>query len=165
MLIGSYSDRHPWLGRRRTPYIALGLGLCVLGVILAPLTVFLLPVNTTAGLLLSLLAFAAWGMGFNVASVAYLSLASELSGEKGRSRTVAVMWFVMIVGIIFTAASLGGLLEHYSAQALQRAFTIVGLTALGLGLLGLVGLEPRSAALSAGDVCPGAAHGGSCSAR
>ena len=36
VVIGSYSDRHPWLGYRRTPYIALGLVLCVLGVILAP---------------------------------------------------------------------------------------------------------------------------------
>ena len=59
--IGSYSDRHPWFGYRRTPYIALGLALCVLGVILAPYVVFFLPVRPLLGLLLSLLAFGAWG--------------------------------------------------------------------------------------------------------
>ena len=31
--IGSFSDRHPLLGLRRTPYILVGLFLCVAGVI------------------------------------------------------------------------------------------------------------------------------------
>jgi len=31
--IGSFSDRHPILGYRRTPYILIGLLLCVFGVI------------------------------------------------------------------------------------------------------------------------------------
>jgi BCD family chlorophyll transporter-like MFS transporter len=145
VMIGAYSDRHPVLGRRRTPYIALGLLLCVAGVAFAPQAVFMIPRQPAAGLLLALLTFAAWGMGFNVASVAYLSLASELSGEKGRSRTVAVMWFVMIVGIILTAFTLSHLLENYSPERLQQAFEWVGLAALGLGGLGLLGLEPPAA--------------------
>jgi MFS transporter, BCD family, chlorophyll transporter len=146
VIIGSYSDRHPWLGFRRTPYIAIGLVLCVLGVVLAPQVVFLLPVNPLLGLLLSLLVFGAWGMGFNLASVSYLALASEISGEKGRSRTVSIMWFVMIVGIIITAAALGRLLEGYTHAALQRAFSYVGLISLLLGGLGLIRLEPRHTA-------------------
>ncbi|MBE0696834.1 MAG: BCD family MFS transporter [Anaerolineaceae bacterium] len=143
VVIGSYSDRHPWFGFRRTPYIALGLGLCVIGVALAPQVVFLLPHNPFLGLLLSLLVFGAWGMGFNVASVSYLSLASEISGEKGRSRTVSIMWFVMIVGIIITAAALGRLLEGYTHETLQRAFGYVAFASLLLGGLGLIRLEPR----------------------
>ena len=143
VMIGSYSDRHPLFGYRRTPYIVLGLFLCVLGVILAPLAVFLMPDQPVMGLLFSVLTFGAWGMGFNVASVSYLSLASELSGEKGRSRTVSVMWFMMIIGIILTAAALSRLLNDYTHAALERAFIIVGVVALGLGLLGLIGLEPR----------------------
>jgi BCD family chlorophyll transporter-like MFS transporter len=145
MVIGSLSDRYPLFGWRRTPYILLGLLLCVGGVILAPQAVFLLPQNLGLGLLWSVLTFGAWGMGFNFASVSYLSLASELSGEKGRTRTVSIMWFMMIVGIIFTAAGLSRLLEPYSHQTLQRAFEMVGLVALGLGLLGIIGLEKRQA--------------------
>jgi BCD family chlorophyll transporter-like MFS transporter len=145
VVIGSYSDRHPLFGYRRSPYIALGLVLCVLGVILAPQVVFLMPDRPALGLLLSVLTFGAWGMGFNVASVSYLSLAAEISGEKGRSKTVSIMWFVMIVGIIATAATLGRLLEAYTHETLQRAFGIIGLVALGLGLIGLIGLEPRQA--------------------
>jgi MFS transporter, BCD family, chlorophyll transporter len=147
VVIGSFSDRHPWFGLRRTPYILLGLGLCVLGVILAPPVVFLLPQQPGLGLLLSLLTFGAWGMGFNFASVSYLSLASEISGEKGRSRTVSIMWFVMIVGIIITAATLGRLLEEYTHQTLEAAFGYVALASLVLGGLGLIRLEPRRAAV------------------
>ncbi len=144
MAIGSFADRHPLFGWRRTPYILLGLLLCVSGVMLAPLAAFTLAARPGAGLALAALAFGAWGMGFNFSTVSYLSLASELSGEQGRSRTVSVMWFMMISGIIITAISLSRLLEVYSPSALQSAFRAVGLAALGLGLLGLAGLEPRS---------------------
>jgi MFS transporter, BCD family, chlorophyll transporter len=144
IMIGSYSDRHPIFGWRRTPYIALGLVLCVAGVALAPQAVFFMPENRGLGLILTLLTFAAWGMGYNISAVSYLSLASELSGEKGRTRTVAVMWFMMILGIIFTAAGLSRLLEPYTEAQLERAFTIVALIALVLGSIGLIGLEPRN---------------------
>ncbi|MHB8193952.1 MAG: BCD family MFS transporter [Bellilinea sp.] len=143
VMIGSYADRHPLFGRRRTVYIAIGLALCVTGVILAPRAVFLMPENRTLGILFSLLTFGAWGMGYNFASVSYLSLASELSGEKGRSRTIAIMWFVMILGIIFTSIGLSRLLEPYSPERLENSFTIIAMIALALGAIGLIGLEPR----------------------
>jgi BCD family chlorophyll transporter-like MFS transporter len=146
VFIGSLSDRHPLWGYRRTPYIGFGLILCVLGVILTPQAAYLMSTNFWAGLALGVLSFGAWGMGYNFASVSYLSLASELSGEKGRSRTISVMFFMMIVGIILTAVGLSRLLESYSPEVLERAFLIVALTALVLGLLGIIGLEPRSKA-------------------
>src|SRR3970040_308469 len=43
--IGSYSDRHPFFGLRRTPYILVGLVLCVLGVVVSPQVVFLMAEN------------------------------------------------------------------------------------------------------------------------
>lgn len=141
--IGSYADRHPIFGWRRTPYILFGLLLTVAGVAIAPAVVFIMPQNFWLGLALSALVFGAWGMGYNFASVSYLSLASELSGEKGRSKTIAVMWFFMIVGIILTAAGLSRLLEVYSPQVLQQSFFYVALTALALGMIGLIKLEPR----------------------
>ena len=142
--IGSFSDRHPILGLRRSPYIALGLILCVLGVVLSPQAAFLLSNNFWAGFGLGLVTFGAWGMGFNFATVSYLSLASELSGEKGRGKTIAVMWFMMISSIIVTAIVLSQMVDPYTPQALARAFWIIGLAALVLGSLGLMGLERRS---------------------
>jgi BCD family chlorophyll transporter-like MFS transporter len=77
VLIGSFSDRHPLFGWRRTPYIAIGLVFCVLGVMLAPLAAFVLADNFLIGLVFGLFAFGAWGMGFNFATVSYFSLATE----------------------------------------------------------------------------------------
>lgn len=151
VLIGSFADRHPLFGWRRTPYILLGLALCVLGVIISPLAAFTMDQSFWSGIWLGLLAFGAWGMGFNFATVSYLSLASELSNESDRGRTIAVMWFMMIVSIIFTSIGLSRLLDPYSAGALVRSFWMVGLVALLLGVLGLIKLEPRAAA-SAGPL-------------
>ena len=141
--IGSFSDRHQVMGYRRTPYIVLGLFLCAFGVIIAPQVAFLMPTNALAGTSLGILAFGAWGMGFNFASVSYLTLASELSGERGRGRTIAVMWFMMITSIVLTALGLGQMVNPYTPEALVRAFWAVGLAALFLGLIGLINLEPR----------------------
>jgi BCD family chlorophyll transporter-like MFS transporter len=142
--IGSFSDRHPIFGLRRTPYIVLGLLLTVAGVIFSPSVAFLLASNWWAGIALGILTFGAWGMGFNFATVAYLSLASEISGEKGRGRTIAIMWFMMITSIIVTAITLSRMVDPYTPEALMRAFLVVGISALVLGLIGLVRLESRS---------------------
>lgn len=143
VLIGSFSDRHPLFGWRRTPYIAIGLVFCVLGVILAPLAAFVLADNFLIGIIFGLFAFGAWGMGFNFATVSYFSLATELSGEKGRGSTISVMFFMMIIGIISTSLLVSRLVEPYSPQALIRSFWIVGVIALVLGVLGLIKLEKR----------------------
>ena len=144
--IGSYSDRHPIFGLRRTPYILLGLLLCVAGVVVSPQVAFLLSENFALGLLVGILAFGAWGMGFNLSSVSYLALASELSDEKSRGKTIATMWFMMIVAIILTAIGISRMVDPYTPEALTRAFSVVGASALTLGLLGLFKLEPRRTA-------------------
>jgi BCD family chlorophyll transporter-like MFS transporter len=146
--IGSYSDRHPIFGFRRTPYILVGLILCVLGVIVSPKVAFLMAKNFPLGLLAGLLAFGAWGMGYNLSAVSYLSLASELSGEKERGKTIATMWFMMITSIIVTAIALSRMVDPYTPAALIRAFGYVSGSALILGLLGLIRLEPRSSGIS-----------------
>ena len=148
--IGSYSDRHPIFGLRRTPYILVGLILCVIGLIVSPQVAFLMADNFSLGLLVGILAFGAWGMGYNLSAVSYLSLASELSGENGRGKTIATMWFMMIVSIIVTAIGLSRMVDPYTPEALIRAFGYVAASALTLGLLGLIKLEPRSTPLEKG---------------
>lgn len=155
--IGSFSDRNPIFGYRRTPYIFAGLVLCVLGVAVAPQVAVLLTENFNLGILVGLLAFGAWGMGYNLSAVSYFSLATELSGKKGRGATIATMFFLMVFGLIATGIALSRLVPTYSPEALTRAFTIVAASALTLGLLGLIKLEPRrSADLSrrSADVSP-----------
>jgi BCD family chlorophyll transporter-like MFS transporter len=141
--VGSFSDRHPLASRRRTPYILLGLVLCVLGLAASPWAAYAFPGSRMGGLLLSILAFGAWGMGFTFSTVSYFSLASELSGEKGRARTVATMFFLMIVSIIITSIVLSRMLDPYSADALRLSFAKVAGAALLIGVLGVVALEPK----------------------
>jgi len=144
--IGSFADRHPIMGFRRTPYILIGLILVVAGVMTAPQVAFYMADHPVLGILIGILVFGMWGMGFNFAAVSYLSLASEISGEKGRSRTIAVMFFMMISGIIITALLLSRLLDPYSPEVMVSAFRLVGMLALSLGLIGLIRLETRSTA-------------------
>ena len=99
--------------------------------------------NLGLGILAGIGAFGAWGMGYNLSSVSYLSLASELSGENGRGKTIATMWFMMIVSIIGTAIGISRMVDPYTPAAMMRAFEVVGASALVLGLLGLLRLEPR----------------------
>lgn len=141
--VGSFSDRHPILGLYRTPYILVGLLLCVAGVMVSPQIAFVLVDRFWLGVIIGVLAFGAWGIGYNLSAVAYLSLATELSDEGERGRTIAVMWVMMILGIILTAITLSRLVDPYTPQALQRSFWIIGAAALLLGLVGLIGLESR----------------------
>ncbi len=142
--IGSFSDRRPFLGYRRSPYILIGLLLCVAGLLMATQVAMQISQNFWLGIGLGLLTFGAWGMGFNFATVSYFSLASEISGEKDRAKTTAVMFFIMIVSIILTAAGLSRLLEPFTAQRLERAFQAVAVLALVMGLVGLFRLEQRA---------------------
>jgi len=142
--IGSFSDRHPVAGYRRSPYILSGLLLCVVGVAVAPQIAVLITGNFTLGIVAGIFSFGLWGMGYNLSAVSYLSLASELSGEKERGKTVATMFFIMVFGLIATGISLSRMVTTYDPAALSRAFITVAASALTLGLLGLFRLEPRS---------------------
>jgi BCD family chlorophyll transporter-like MFS transporter len=149
--IGSYSDRHPLFGFRRTPYIVIGLLLCVAGLIMATRVAELITINLWAGIGLGLLTFGAWGMGFNFATVAYFAVASEISSERDRAKTTAVMFFIMIVSIILSAAGLSRMLEPYTPEQLERAFLSIAVLALVMGILGLLGLERRQKGSQPGE--------------
>ncbi|HMZ06719.1 MAG TPA: BCD family MFS transporter [Anaerolineales bacterium] len=141
--IGSFSDRHPIMGFRRSPYILAGLILCVVGVAVSPQIAVLISQNFTLGIIIGVLAFGAWGMGYNLSAVSYLSLASELSGEKGRGKTIATMFTIMVIGLIVTGISLSRMVTEYDPALLSRAFIIVAASALTMGLIGLFKLEPH----------------------
>ncbi len=147
--LGQYSDTHPLWGYRRTPYILLGIVLCIGGTVLTPFAALLMAERFFAGLGLGVIAFGLWGVGYNLAVVSYLSLASDLSTEAQRSRTIAIMWFMMITSIIISAITLGRALEPYSEAQLIRVFAQASGVALLIALIGLVGLEPRNLDLTA----------------
>ncbi len=135
-------------GLRRTPYVLAGLALCSFGVAAAPHAVFLMDRSFLPGLFAAALVFLLYGIGFNISTVSYFALAAEVSGEQGRGRTMAVMFAMMISGIIVTALFVGQLVEPYSPAAVNVAFAYVGLAAFVLGTLAILGLERRDTAQS-----------------
>jgi BCD family chlorophyll transporter-like MFS transporter len=141
--IGSYADHHSILGYRRTPYILLGLLLCATGLGISSFMVSTIQTNFTLGILIGLLAFFLWGMGYHFSAVSYFSLASEISGEKGRGTTIAIMFFMMVLGIITASQTVSHLAAEPTFDAISRAFWIISVSALALGLLSLIKLEPR----------------------
>jgi BCD family chlorophyll transporter-like MFS transporter len=149
--IGAFSDRNPIFGYRRTPYIFIGLLFCAVGLFVSPRIAYLLAENFSSGIVAGILAFGAWGVGYNFATVSYFSLATEISGDKGRSRTIAVMFSMMIVSIIFTSLALSRMLDPFSRGALESSFALIGALALGLGFLGLINLEKRNIVPEAQD--------------
>lgn len=144
--VGRLSDSHPIAGYHRTPYIALGMLLCLGGTLLTPQAAFALAAGVWYGLPLALLVFGVWGFGYNLAVVAYLALASDLATEAQRARTISIMWFMMIIAIIVTAVGVGRALEPFSYARLTIVFAVVCALALLFGVLGLVGIEQRDAA-------------------
>jgi len=141
--IGSLGERRPIWGLHRTPYIIIGLLLCAFGAAASPTAAFALHDGLWWGLPFGLVAFGAWGFGFNFATVSYLSLATELSSPAERSKTVGVMWFVLILSMIIGGISFSRAIEPYSHARLITAFYEMAGLALAVGLLGVVGLERR----------------------
>ncbi|MGF1503676.1 MAG: PucC family protein, partial [Anaerolineae bacterium] len=141
--IGAFADRNPIFGLRRTPYIVIGLTLCLAGCLLAPYAAFSLAEGGTLNILLAVLMFGLWGTGFNFATVSYFSIASELWDEQGRSTTIALMFLLMIASFIAMASVIGRIVDPYTTEALFRAFRVTAAIAFVLGFLGVIGLEPR----------------------
>lgn len=144
--VGNWADRHPVGGRHRSPWIVLGGLMASFGSYLTVHAVYLLDTQPGWGVLAALGSFLLWGMGVNVASVSYLSLLSELTGEAAgwRSRTVSIMWTAMILSTIVLALGIAAILEPFSREALYNAFGLVWMIASVLVLVGAGGLEPPS---------------------
>lgn len=146
VFIGRYADTHPIAGRRRTPYILAGALLCAVGLQLTPFAAIAMAEGRPIAALLAASGFGLWGIGYNLAVVSYLSLASELSTPAERPRVVSVMWVMMILGSIASAILIGRALSPYSNEALVGVFQKVGLVSFSCVVLGLWGLEPKAAA-------------------
>ena len=141
--LGHYSDRRPWRGYHRTPYIALGTALTALTTALAPLVVFSLArqggsfLAAAVGVGLFLL----MGAGMYVAGTAYLSLITDLTVEDERSKVVAITWAMMMVGILAGVFLSVRVMEHYSPERLVTLFLVMAALVVALTALAIWGQE------------------------
>jgi BCD family chlorophyll transporter-like MFS transporter len=147
-LIGWKSDQHRSpLGWRRVPYVWFGSGLQFAGLAIMPFAIVLLsgenPVQLWAGHIAAALAFLLAGAGAQTVQTAGLALATDLATEKNRPRVVALMYVMLLVGMVGCGAIFSLLLADYSHTALVRVVQGAAVATLFINACAVWKQEPR----------------------
>ncbi len=150
-LIGYRSDTHPSvLGLRRLPYLWIGTLLMFGGLAIMPFALLLLSEADTSpamwlGRAGAALAFIVVGAGLQISQTAGIALANDVSPEDKRPRVVALLYAMLLVGLIAGSAMLGGLLSHFSPVRLIQVVQGAAVMVVMLNLLSLWKQEARGA--------------------
>jgi BCD family chlorophyll transporter-like MFS transporter len=151
-LIGHKSDTHrSVLGWRRVPYIWFGTMMQFGGLAIMPFALLLLdvPERFEIGLVAATAAFLLTGTGFHVTQTAGLALATDLAPEDKRPRAVALLYVMLLVGMMFAAFVIGGVLADYSATKLVQVIQGCALLTIILNVTALWKQEARNPAATA----------------
>ena len=122
-LIGYKSDIHvSVLGWRRVPYIWLGTILQFGGLAIMPVALFILAGDTTGhrgvGVAASFLAFLCTGLGSHMVQTAGLALATDITPEKDQPRVVALLYVMLLLGMVVSSLAYGAALRHFNKVVL-----------------------------------------------
>ena len=140
---------------RRSPWILLGMLVLASGGWLAALATSLLETHKAAGIALAIVAFSMIGLGVGASGTSLLALLAKSVAPHRRPAAATVVWVMMIIGFVITAATAGHFLDPYSNERLLQVSGAVSLAAMTLSALALYGLEARlSARLSPGQSLP-----------
>ncbi len=149
-LVGFRSDTHrSALGWKRVPYIWLGTMLQFGGFAIMPFALLILSGDThgpawigTAG---AALAFLLVGAGVHTTQTAGLALAADLAPRDSRPRVVALLYVMLLLGMVVSAFVFGGLLAEFSQVRLIQVIQGAALLTVALNIISLWKQEPRSA--------------------
>jgi BCD family chlorophyll transporter-like MFS transporter len=147
-LIGWTSDRHRSpLGWRRVPFIWMGSGLQFAGLAIMPFAIVLLggelATQLWAGHLAAALAFLLAGAGAQTVQTAGLALATDLASERTRPRVVALMYVMLLAGMVGSGVAFSLLLADYSHTRLVQVVQGTAVLVLILNLVAVWKQEPR----------------------
>ncbi|MEL6531306.1 MAG: BCD family MFS transporter, partial [Pseudomonadota bacterium] len=146
-LIGHKSDRHiSALGWRRVPYIWFGSLLQFGGLAIMPFALLLLsrPDTYPISIIAAAGAFLLTGAGFHITQTAGLALATDLAPEDKRPRAVALLYVMLLVGMMFSAFVIGGLLIEFSTTRLVQVIQGAAVLTMILNLTALWKQEARA---------------------
>jgi MFS transporter, BCD family, chlorophyll transporter len=123
--IGLRSDQHRSpLGWRRVPYVWIGTLLQFGGLAIMPFALVLLTGTTSvqlmAGHAATALGFLLAGAGAQIVQTAGLALASDLAAPAQRPRVVALMYVMLLLGMLGAGAVFSLLLVEYTATRLVQ---------------------------------------------
>jgi BCD family chlorophyll transporter-like MFS transporter len=141
-------------GGNRTRWIVGGMAALACGGFGAALGVVVIPDAPTAGLALSVLAYALIGLGVGASGTSLLALIATATAPRRRAAAATITWLMMILGIALTAGISGGFLDRYSHTALLRVVATVTGGALLLTILATWGIEARVTAKPEPEAAP-----------
>lgn len=147
-LIGHRSDTHrSVLGWRRVPYIWMGTMLQFGGLAIMPFALILLSGDSRAphwvGQAGAGLAFLLVGAGMQTTQTAGLALATDLAAPETRPRVVALMYGMLLLGMVGGGLCFGLLLRHFSPLRLIQVVQGAALTTICVNLFALWKQEGR----------------------
>jgi BCD family chlorophyll transporter-like MFS transporter len=150
-LIGFKSDHHrSLLGWRRVPYIWFGTLLQFGGLAIMPFALIVLSGDTHGPLIIghiaSAVAFLLVGAGLQTTQTAGLALATDLAPRALRPRVIALMYAMLLVGMVISGLAFGALLANFSQIRLIQVVQGSALITMALNVAALWKQEPRDLA-------------------
>ncbi|MEM6537976.1 MAG: BCD family MFS transporter [Pseudomonadota bacterium] len=142
-------------GGVRAPWIVGGMAVLGFGGILAALSAMVIPMTAFGGYSLAIVAFTLIGIGVGAAGTNALALLAAKTPPDRKAAAAAIVWIMMILGFVVTAATVGSILDPFSMMRLFAVCASVSIIAVAVTSLALWGLEaPKSAskAPTLGDV-------------
>jgi BCD family chlorophyll transporter-like MFS transporter len=146
-LIGHKSDTHrSVLGWRRVPYIWFGTLMQFAGLAIMPFALILFENDSTFTLatIAAAASFLLTGIGLHVTQTAGLALTTDLAPEDKRPRAVALLYVMLLVGMMFAAFVMGGLLIDFSNTRLIQVIQGAACITVALNVVALWKQEARN---------------------
>jgi BCD family chlorophyll transporter-like MFS transporter len=155
-LIGFKSDTHKSvLGWRRVPYIWFGTMMQFGGFAILPFALLVLTGDGNGsamwGEVGAALAFLLIGAGINTTQTAGLALANDLASEETRPRVVALLYVMLLLGMVVSALVFGSLLHDFTAKQLIQIIQGVAVITVVLNVIAMWKQEARNPKLTAKD--------------
>jgi BCD family chlorophyll transporter-like MFS transporter len=155
-LIGFRSDTHrSVLGWRRVPYIWFGTLLQFGGLAIMPFALIVLSGDSNGpaifGQIGAALAFLLVGAGLHTTQTAGLALATDLAPPDSRPRVVALLYVMLLLGMVASALAFGVLLADFGQVKLIQVIQGAGLATMVLNLIALWKQEARNPSATALD--------------
>lgn len=146
--IGFRSDNHvSALGWRRVPYIWMGTLLQFGGLAIMPFALVILSGDTHGpiwiGQVASAFAFLLVGAGLQTTQTAGLALATDLAPEEVRPRVIALMYAMLLVGMVAAGLAFGKLLANFSEIRLIQVIQGAAVMTMALNVTALWKQEAR----------------------
>jgi BCD family chlorophyll transporter-like MFS transporter len=146
--VGFRSDTHrSLLGWRRVPYVWIGTLLQFGGLAIMPFALIVLSGDTHGpawiGQAGAALAFLMVGAGMQTVQTAALALATDVAPESARPRVVALMYVMLLVGMVAGATAFGALLADFSPLRLIQVVQGAALVTMVVNLAALWKQEAR----------------------